>query len=220
MVPGRLLAIDPGNTQSAFTVLDLDTRRPIAFAIATEQGPQVVGVLERIVRAVVGGILNLEPGEEWRPVIGYEDRYLVSSLGRVLSLPNPKRRTARLISLHPTEFGYPCVNLWRNNRMKRVCVHILVLEAFVGTRPDGHEARHLDGDQTRSELENLAWGTKSENNYDRVRHGTHPQAVKTHCPSGHPYSEDNTYIHPTGQRVCRTCRREQQRAWLERKRAA
>ena len=32
VIPGRLLAIDPGNAQSAFTVLDLDTRRPIAFA--------------------------------------------------------------------------------------------------------------------------------------------------------------------------------------------
>ncbi|MCW5953405.1 MAG: hypothetical protein KIT69_14215 [Propionibacteriaceae bacterium] len=32
MIPGRVLAIDPGNEQSAFAALDLDTRRPIAFA--------------------------------------------------------------------------------------------------------------------------------------------------------------------------------------------
>lgn len=28
----RILAIDPGNTQSAFTIIDADTRKPVAFA--------------------------------------------------------------------------------------------------------------------------------------------------------------------------------------------
>ncbi len=158
--------------------------------------------------------------EEWRPVVGYEDRYLVSSLGRVISLPNAKRHTPRFLSLYPCAFGYPSVNLWRDNRMGRVRVHVLVLEAFVGPRPPGQEVRHLDGDSSRSVLSNLAWGTKSENGYDRVRHGTHTQAAKTHCPAGHLYTPENTYTHPTGQRVCRACRRRQQLAWLERKRAA
>ena len=36
--------------------------------------------------------------------------------------------------------------------------------------------------------------------------GDHERA-KTHCPSGHPYSAENTYITPNGQRMCRTCRR-------------
>ena len=164
-----------------------------------------------------GRILGLDsaPEEEWRPVVGYEDRYLVSSLGRVLSLPNAKNKTSRYISLHPTRFGYPSVNLWRDNKMKRRQVHTLVMEAFVGPRPKGCEVRHLDGDPTRSELSNLAWGTKSENNFDRVRHGTHPHAAKTHCPAGHLYDGPNTYWHPSGQRVCRTCRRRHQRAWIK-----
>lgn len=34
-------------------------------------------------------------------------------------------------------------------------------------------------------------------------------ASRTHCPRGHPYDEENTYIIPsTGGRLCRTCRRE------------
>lgn len=154
--------------------------------------------------------------EEWRPICGYETRYLVSNHGRVLSLPNAKNKTARLISLYPSQFGYPCANLWRDNKMKRREVHVLVLEALVGPRPPRHEVRHLDGDASRSILSNLAWGTKSENGHDRVRHGTHPQSKKTHCPKGHPYDAANTYMRPSGGRVCRICRRAQQRAWLDR----
>lgn len=36
--------------------------------------------------------------------------------------------------------------------------------------------------------------------------------AKTHCPAGHPYSGDNLYVKPSGQRVCRACKNAQQRA--------
>jgi hypothetical protein len=37
--------------------------------------------------------------------------------------------------------------------------------------------------------------------------GAHERA-KTHCPKGHPYDEANTYVAPSGKRMCRTCRRQ------------
>lgn len=51
-------------------------------------------------------------------------------------------------------------------------VHRLMLEAFVGPRPDKHECRHADNDRTNNAIGNLSWGTKSQNQSDRVRHGT------------------------------------------------
>ena len=37
-------------------------------------------------------------------------------------------------------------------------------------------------------------------------------AAKTHCPQGHEYTPENTYVYPkTGGRVCRACNRERQR---------
>ena len=34
------------------------------------------------------------------------------------------------------------------------------------------------------------------------------QTLKTHCPQGHPYTSENTYIHPKrGVRECLTCRK-------------
>ncbi len=58
------------------------------------------------------------------------------------------------------------------NGVRRTCkVHHLVLEAFVGPRPEGMECRHLNGDPFDNRPENLAWGTRSENALDKVRHG-------------------------------------------------
>lgn len=51
-------------------------------------------------------------------------------------------------------------------------VHQLVLEAFVGPRPEGLEVRHLDGNAENNHWQNLMWGTTLENAQDRKDHGT------------------------------------------------
>ena len=33
----------------------------------------------------------------------------------------------------------------------------------------------------------------------------HPNSLKTHCPQGHPYNKENTYISQEGYRHCKTC---------------
>jgi hypothetical protein len=43
-------------------------------------------------------------------------------------------------------------------------VHGLVLEAFVGPRPDGMEALHADDNTANNALSNLSWGTREANN--------------------------------------------------------
>lgn len=54
----------------------------------------------------------------------------------------------------------------------------------------------------------LEAGTQSENMQDVVARGRHYYANRTHCPYGHEYTPDNTYLRPSGGRECRTCRKE------------
>jgi hypothetical protein len=52
-------------------------------------------------------------------------------------------------------------------------VHRLILEAFIGPCPRGMECLHSpDRDPTNNQLTNLRWGTRSENEMDKVDHGT------------------------------------------------
>lgn len=64
-------------------------------------------------------------------------------------------------------------------------VHHLVLLAFVGPRMAGQECRHLDGNEFNNQLDNLCWGTKEENEADKILHGTHNRG------SRHPLSKIN-----------------------------
>lgn len=149
--------------------------------------------------------------EVWKPVAGYEGAYEVSSSGRVRSLPRLDRRgrriQGRILAAHPLPKGHLRVKLSRDGDYEQGSVHRMVLTAFSGPPPDGHESLHGDGDPTNNNIENLRWGTRSENNLDRVRHGTHHQAIKTHCPRGHPYDVANTYRTSDGRRICKECGR-------------
>lgn len=68
--------------------------------------------------------------------------------------------------------GYVSVLLYDCDGAHSFHVHRLVLESFVGLRPDGTEALHRDGDRQNNVADNLRWGTHSENALDQRRHGT------------------------------------------------
>ena len=101
---------------------------------------------------------------EWRAIPGFPG-YEVSDTGLVRS-PN------RLLSLKPNNHGYCNVALWRDGKKVRRHVHNLVLEAFVGPRPEGQFGCHNDGVRTNNSLSNLRWDTASANQLDRHKHGT------------------------------------------------
>lgn len=48
-------------------------------------------------------------------------------------------------------------------------------------------------------------------------HRGYTNATKTHCPQGHPYSGDNLYLSPRGNRQCRECVRRSQMRYKKRK---
>ncbi len=67
-----------------------------------------------------------------------------------------------------------------NGTYRRMTASVLVLEAFVGPRPDGMECCHDNGDATDDRLENIRWDTHSANLLDRRRHGTAPHGETVH----------------------------------------
>lgn len=55
--------------------------------------------------------------------------------------------------------------------------------------------------------DHLQAGTHTDNMQDKIAKNRDHNQVKTHCPSGHPYSGDNLYNHPDGSRKCKACMR-------------
>lgn len=157
--------------------------------------------------------------ERWLPVVGFEGLYEVSDLGHVRSLdrlilrPDARRtksqfrRGAPMTRFPHSQQGHLQVHLSKDGRGRALSVHVLVLEAFVGPRPVGLCGLHANDIPTDNRLSNLRWGSISENGYDAVRNGRHPNSRKTHCKHGHEYTPENTGRTGRGTRFCRTCSR-------------
>ena len=158
--------------------------------------------------------------EEWRPVVDSHS-YEVSNLGRVRSVDrivafkDGRKRLykGQILKPSPDKDGYLTVQVGRASLQK---VHILVLESFVGPRPDGYEACHGILGRVNNTVDNLRWDTVSENRKDTVRHGNHNGVKKTECINGHEFSEENTLLLRSGSRVCLTCKRRRNREYKER----
>lgn len=131
--------------------------------------------------------------EEWRPIPGYESIYEVSSHGRVRSLPREWYQAApqgsgtvrritpgRVLSPEISRTGYCRAQLTIARRtVKKFHIHRLVLEAFIGPCPPGHVVCHWDGDPSNNCLSNLRYGTRAENERDKIRHGRRRGAMGT-----------------------------------------
>lgn len=120
--------------------------------------------------------------EIWKGVVGHEDRYEVSSLGRVRSksvtlIDSMGRRRpiiGKVLCGSKQSTGYRSVEIAGRTRH----VHALVAEAFIGPRPDGLHVLHRNGAKLDCREENLRYGTPLENNQDSIRHGVIPMGER------------------------------------------
>lgn len=153
---------------------------------------------------------------EWRDIPGFEAYYAASVDGQILSHARTvergggilQRRRARILDGARAPGGYRRMTLYVPGQPRGMWfAHELVMLAFAGPKPDGQEVRHLNGDPQDNRLANLAYGTRQENADDKVRHGKPYRITSTHCPNGHPYTEENTRFctNPKNGRTSRRC---------------
>jgi len=108
--------------------------------------------------------------EEWRPIPGYPG-YEASSEGRIRSWLSGRARMLRPFVHESNSRRYLRVTLCRG-MVRKPRVHRLVLFAFAGPCPRGHEAAHRNGNGLDNRLVNLAWVTPEENHDHKHIHGT------------------------------------------------
>jgi hypothetical protein len=120
--------------------------------------------------------------EQWRDIPGYEGYYQASSLGRIRSVDRFVRARGDGVRKLKGQFikavssgniyGYLYVALRKKGTHKNFCIHKLVALTWLGPYPPGKQVRHGPNGHLDNSVENLCYGTPTENSLDRIRDGT------------------------------------------------
>ncbi len=97
--------------------------------------------------------------------------------------------------------------------------HRFVYEQVVGPIPAGLTIHHHCENRLCVNPDHLESMSLRDNLFESDTPARR-NALKTHCPRGHPYSDTNTRITRTGTRQCRICGRAAHREYMRKRRVA
>lgn len=113
-----------------------------------------------------------EPGEEWARISEVDDRYFISSYGRVYT-SGEGSGAARLFDVPATKHVAAKVTLSHGGKVDRYAVDRLVAEHFCERDSDSEcYVVHSDGDLANNRADNLFWSDTSEIDMDKWRHSS------------------------------------------------
>lgn len=129
-------------------------------------------------------------GEEFVPIKGYEDFYLISNHGRVFSL-----RKHIYLKLGASCHGYLRIGLYDENTIsKKFAVHRLVALHFNEGYFEGTHVNHIDRNRKNNRTDNLEWVTAKQN-YAHSRKEIKAALTKHNQEN---YSKFYRFTHPCG----------------------
>ncbi len=112
--------------------------------------------------------------ERWKPVVDYEDLYLVSNTGKVKGLKFNKELKQSL-----SVKGYLMVTLYRSDDEKlHTGVHRVVARAFLKNPKNKTQINHIDSNRTNNILSNIEWCTPKENIQHMIKFGKYRVGVE------------------------------------------
>ena|GEM_PF-2041913 len=110
--------------------------------------------------------------EKWKYIEGTDKKYMVSSFGRVKSLPRwHNGHKTFILSQSLNSDGYPSCRIFYNKKRKYKTVHRILMTSFFKNKNNFPQINHEDGDKTNNFFKNLTWCSAYYNVNHAIKNG-------------------------------------------------
>lgn len=104
---------------------------------------------------------------EYRKIPSLEFLYEVNENGTVIRNVKSKRHLKCFKKNHNSNTEYWCTQININKHIRKVFLHRVVAECWLGPRPEGMQVDHIDRNSLNNDYRNLRYVTKSEQMLNR-----------------------------------------------------
>jgi len=119
----------------------------------------------------------IENQEIWKPVVGFEGIYEISSFGNIRKISATKFERKSVGNLVPylNKFYLRIYLTGGGGKFRHAKIHRLVAEAFIPNPENKPQVNHINCIKTDNRVENLEWATNSDNQLHAYANGLQPK---------------------------------------------
>ncbi len=121
--------------------------------------------------------------EQWKDIVGYEDYYQISNLGRIKS-----KYYNRIRGYILNQGGYCVAQLCVKGKRKGIALHRLVAIHFIPNPNNLEQVNHIDFNKENNNVNNLEWCTALQNTLHKKNAGR----AKGGAPKGNKNAKKST----------------------------
>jgi len=120
---------------------------------------------------------------EFRTIPSLNHKYEINSNGTVLRNSITKKPISIRLDMHHSKTGYYAAFICYNGKVRRLMIHKLVAECWLGEKPDNMEIDHIDRNSRNNEYTNLRYVNHIEQMKNRVLSDKIISQAKLNCKS-------------------------------------
>lgn len=105
---------------------------------------------------------------EFRKIKSLDYLYEISEDGRIFRNVKSKKQSKIVLDMHHSKTGYYKTMVCLKGKTRRVMIHKVVAECWLGDKPEGYEIDHIDRNAHNNHYTNLRYVTHSEQMKNRV----------------------------------------------------
>lgn len=125
--------------------------------------------------------MNTNSNLEFRKIKSLDFMYEINENGTIFRNVKSKKQNKIVLDIHHSKNGYYKTTIMFKGKSKRIMIHKIVAECWLGDKPEGMSVDHIDRNTHNNHYTNLRYVTHSEQMKNRIMSKKVIEQAKLNC---------------------------------------